>query len=131
MKMIFRFDELNASIAVNQTLLSLINKIDAKMASALAPFLDGDCDPLSELEAVSRVYPQFVKINHADECVVISIPSETMVTLMGETVTFLTIAESVIVAIGTVLKNFMPMFKASAERYNNTIQRFMQKGKLD
>ena len=131
MKMIFRFDELNASKAVNQTLLSLVNKIDAKMASALAPFLDGDVDPLSELEAVSRVYPHFIKINHSDECVVLSIPSETMVSLMGEMVTFLTVAESVIVAIGTVLRNFIPMFKASAERYSDTVDRFLQKGKLD
>lgn len=131
MKMIFRFDELNASQAVNQTLLRLINQVDAKMASTLAPFLDVDVDPLAELEAISRVYPHFIKINHSDECVVMSLPSETMVTLMGEMVTFLTIAESVIVAIGTVLKNFMPMFKASAERYNGTIQRFLDKGKLD
>ena len=131
MKMIFRFDELNASKSVNQTLLSLINKVDAKMASTLAPFLDGDVDPLSELEAISRVYPHFVKVNHSDECVVLSLPSETVVSLMGEMVTFLTIAESVIVAIGTVLKNFMPMFKASADRYSGTIDRFLQKGKLD
>lgn len=131
MKMIFRFDELNASKAVNQTLLHLVDKIDTKMASALAPFLDGDCDPLSELEAISRVYPHFVKVNHADECVVLSIPSETMVSLMGEMVTFLTVAESTIVAIGTVLRNFLPMFKASVDRYSTTIDRFLQKGKLD
>lgn len=131
MKVIFRFDELNASKTVNQTLLSLVNKIDTKMASALAPFLDGDVDPLSELEAISRVYPHFIKINHSDECVVLSIPSETMVSLMGEMVTFLTVAESVIVAIGTVLRNFIPMFKVSAERYSNTVDRFLQKGKLD
>lgn len=131
MKMIFRFDELNASKGINQTLLRLVNQVDAKMASTLAPFLDGDVDPLSELEAISRVYPHFIKINHSDECVVLSIPSETMVSLMGEMVTFLTVAESVIVAIGAVLRNFLPMFKASAERYNGAIQRFLEKGKLD
>lgn len=131
MKMIFRFDELNASKSVNRTLLRLINQVDAKMALTLAPFLDGDVDPLSELEAISRVYPHFVKVNYSDECVVLSLPSETVVSLMGEMVTFLTIAESVIVAIGTVLKNFMPMLKASADRYSGTIDRFLQKGKLD
>lgn len=131
MKMIFRFDELNASKSVNQTLLRLVNQIDAKMALTLAPFLDEDCDPLSELEAISRVYPHFIKINHSDECVVLSLPSETMVSLIGEMVTFLTITESVIVAIGTVLRNFVPMFKASACRYSDTIDRFLQKGNLD
>ena len=131
MKMIFRFDELNASKSVNQTLLRLINQVDVKMALTLAPFLDGDVDPLSELEAISRVYPHFIKINHSDECVVLSIPSETMVFLMGEMVIHLAVAESVIVSIGTVLRNFLPMFKASAERYNGAIQRFLEKGKLD
>lgn len=131
MKVIFRFDELNASKTVNQTLLSLVNKIDAKMASTLAPFLDGDMDPLSELEAISRVYPHFIKINHADECVVLSIPSETMVSLMGEMVTFLTVTESVIVAIGTVFRNFLPMIKASSDRYDGIVKRFLNKGKLD
>lgn len=130
MKMIFRFDELNASKSINQTLLSLINKVDAKMASKMASVMEG-VDPLSELEAVSRVYPHFVKVNYSDECVVLSLPSETVVSLMGEMVTFLTIAESVIVAIGTVLKNFMPMLKTSADRYSGTIDRFLQKGKLD
>ena len=131
MKVIFRFDELNASKSVNQTLLRLVEKVDAKMASTLAPFLDGDVDPLSELEAISRVYPHFVKINHADECVVLSLPSETVVSLMGEMVTFLTVAESVVVAIGSVFRNFLPMFKASADRYDGIIQRFLEKGKLD
>lgn len=130
MKMIFRFDELNASKDVSQTLLRLTDKIDAKMASKMASVMEG-VDPLSELEAVSRVYPHFVKVNYSDECVVLSLPSETVVSLMGEMVTFLTIAESVIVAIGTVLKNFMPMLKTSADRYSGTIDRFLQKGKLD
>ena len=131
MKMIFRFDELNASKSVNQTLLRLINQVDVKMALTLAPFLDGDVDPLSELEAISRVYPHFIKINHSDECVVLSIPSETMVFLMGEMVIHLAVAESVIVSIGSVLRNFLPMFIASADRYNGAIQRFLEKGKLD
>lgn len=131
MKMVFRFNELEASADINKTLLRLIDKIDAKMASAVAPFLDGDTDPLSELEAISRVYPHFVKINHSDECVVLSLPSETTVLLMAEMVTFLTVMESVIVAIGQVFRNFMPMLKASADRYSGTIDRFLQKGKLD
>lgn len=131
MKMVFRFNELEASADINKTLLRLIDKVDAKMASAVAPFLDGDTDPLAELEAAARVYPQFIKINHADQCVVLSIPSETMISLMGEMVTFLTVTESVIVAIGTVFRNFLPMFKASVDRYGTTIDRFLQKGKLD
>lgn len=126
MKIVLRFAELNASQQVNKAVVRLIEKLDAKSASKILDVFDAEGDPLSEFEVIAQEFPGFVKINTADEAVVITIPPEVMMAMMKESESLLHYFGDAIVGIESLLRYFLPMIKKSGEHTDSIINDFLK-----
>ena len=126
MKVVLRFSELDASQKLNKAVVRLINKLDADLASKILDVFDAEGDPLSEFEVIAQEFPGFIKINTADEAVVITIPPEVMISMMKESESLIHIFGDIIVGIGSLLRSFLPMMKRSSERTDTVINDFLK-----
>lgn len=126
MKIVLRFAELDASQQVNKAVVRLIEKLDADLASKILDVFDAEGDPLSEFEVIAQEFPGFIKINTADEAVVITIPPEVMVAIMKESESLIHIFGDIIVGIGSLLRSFLPMMKRSSDRTDTIINDFLK-----
>ena len=126
MKIVMRFSELDAAQNINKAVVRLINKLDADLASRILDIFDAEGDPLGEFEIIAQEFPGFVKINAADEAVVITIPPEVMNSMMKESESLIHIFGDIIVGIGSLLRSFLPMMKRSSERTDTVINDFLK-----
>ena len=126
MKIVLRFSELDAAQKINQAVVRLIVKLDADLASKILDVFNAEGDPLSEFEVIAQEFPGFVKINTADEAVVITIPPEVMVAIMEESESLLHVFGDIVIGIGGLLRSFIPMIKKSGERTDSIIDDFLK-----
>lgn len=126
MKIVLRFAELNAFQQVNKAVVRLIEKLDADLASKILDVFDAEGDPLGEFEIIAQEFPGFVKINTADEAVVITIPPEVMMAMMKESESLLHYFGDAIVGIESLLRYFLPMIKKSGEYTYSIVNDFLK-----
>ena len=124
MRVIYTFSEIKSSQKLMDTIVSIIDRVSPEIGDSLS-VIYGSGDPIDNLEQMARELPGFIKVDHNNQNIIISIPPDVMVGLMEESTTWLVSFETAIMAVWSLIKTFIPLMKASEKRSDKIIEDFL------